>query len=92
MNFVMSDSLDLKEESVRFYPEVFAVVSTLEGTILECQLDIMVHEFTLDNSEVLFTYKPINPEILVNGRIEHISNIYSLRPSFPVSQESSGVV
>jgi len=80
MNILMSNRAKYDFDSVKFFPHTFCTVSTREGSILECVLDIYKHEIhDTTNNITLFSYKPVNCEIENNGFTEHISSIYHLK-------------
>ena len=78
MNKVMSDITYTEDmiDSIRFYPNTLCTVSTVEGSILECQLDLYKHTIR-DKFNVFHSFKPILHEINVNGTIEHINGVFT---------------
>ena len=77
MNKVMSSTPTYSDTNLRFYPQTFCTVSTIEGSVLECQLDLYVHELKdFATGLVLKACKPVLHEIEVNGVIEHINSVF----------------
>lgn len=80
MNTTLSCDSHYIDKSIKFFPQVFCTVSTDEGNILECQIDIYKHTIAdTESSIILYTYKPVNSEILNNDKVEHINSIFQMQ-------------
>jgi hypothetical protein len=79
MNTTLCNEIRYVDERAKFFRDTFCTVGTQEGNIIECIIDIYAHELVMEDGEILYAHKPVNPEIEVNGQIEHIVSIYTPR-------------
>jgi len=78
MNYVIEPDVQIVEDSLMIFKDVFCTCKLQSGRIINCQIDIYRHIIN-DGETLLHLYRPVDETIVIDNVEETIIGIYTTR-------------